>query len=103
MKVARMAGTIQPVVRPIASITTATSVMKIACQPPSRLAAPSSSSMNSCALESASSLTTPTGSVMRSVDLDAVLGEILRGAGMEGDRRGGGLLVLQLEVLGFLM
>src|SRR5205809_7987784 len=76
--------------------------MKPPSAPFSLLAAPSSSSMNCSALSSASSLTATGGVVLtpgpRSVDLDALLGEVLHGPGVERDRRGGGLLVLELEV-----
>src|SRR5688500_20189200 len=81
--------------------------------------------MKASALCSASSLTAPAGTVTptapgtapgapdcpgggplkarRSIQLDAFFGKVLHRAGMEWDRRSGGLLVLELEVLSFLV
>src|SRR6478735_8971931 len=89
--------------------------MKTAIKPLNLLAAPSSCSMNSSAFCSAASLTASLSATFsawccvicsrraRSVQLDAFFREVLDGAGVEGDRRGRGLLAFQLEVLRFLV
>src|SRR4051812_7768397 len=89
--------------------------MKTASAPRNLLAAPSSCSMNSSAFFRLSSVTTTAsetatrwGSFMRgarsgSLDLDALFRVVLQRARMERDRRSGGLLVLELDVLGFLV
>src|SRR5215208_8194773 len=77
--------------------------------PFSLLAAPSSSSTYCSARSSAASLTaagswidTPTFEA-GSVDLDALFLEVLQRPRMKRDRRGRGLLVLELEVRRFLV
>src|SRR4051794_14625601 len=96
-------------------MATAASVTKMAIAPVNLLAAPSSCSMNSSALCKASSVTAPAsdmetrwgsfmGPAMRSsIHLHAFFGEVLERARMERDRRGRALLVLELDVLGFLV
>src|SRR5690348_10754931 len=98
--------------------------MNAAMRPVNRFWTPSSCSIISSARFSASSLIAGSGSPMRAVswlikekprgdgarlagasllDLDALLGEVLGRAGMPGHRRGGRLLVLEPDVVGFLV
>src|SRR5690349_17920637 len=91
-------------------MTTAVSVMKKASRPLSLLAAPSSCSMYSSALARAAASRSALScalsawwSAMASVQLDAFFGEELDRAGMPRDRARVLLLVLQLEVLRFLV
>src|SRR4051812_33259789 len=88
-------------------MTKATRRTKPPSQPFSLLAAPSSSSTYCSARSSASSLTAAGActdtSPRRSVDLDALFGEVLQGPGVERDRAGRRLLALELEVDRFLV
>src|SRR4051812_30730860 len=86
--------------------------MNTASAPRNLFWTPSSSSISSSARLSASSLIPAAGagvrassSLMRapSVELDALLRVVLHRARMPGQRRSVGLLVLELEVLGFLV
>src|SRR5215467_12511129 len=94
-------------------MTTSSVVVAAPSQPRKRLTAPSSSSMNSPAFLSASSLTSgstgacawPSLSVTSSarlLDLHAVLFEVLLRAWMKRHRRAHGL-ILQIDVLGLLV
>src|SRR3954469_22893074 len=95
-------------------MATAVSITNTASQPLSLLAAPSSCSMYSSAFFSAVSLTASLRAtrsatrscwvmLLRSIELDALFGEVLHRAGVPRDRGRVLLLVLQLDILGLLV